>query len=84
MASLGRASAESAGIVLKKSGNDKLVLCPFHADGELSLVVTPAKKSLATAFSCQDWRWAIDWVMKLRGVSFRHAVELFKSILCLP
>ena len=34
---------EAAGIVLKKSGKDKIGLCPFHADGEPSLVVTPAK-----------------------------------------
>ena len=25
---------EAAGIVLKKSGKDKIGLCPFHADGE--------------------------------------------------
>ena len=69
---------ESAGIVLKKSGKDKIGLCPFHADGEPSLVVTPAK-NLWHCFSCQIGGGAIDWVMKLRGVSFRHAVELLKS-----
>jgi len=69
---------ESAGIVLKKSGKDKIGLCPFHADGEPSLVVTPAK-NLWHCFSCQIGGGAIDWVMKLRGVSFRHAVELLKT-----
>ena len=69
---------ESAGIVLKKSGKDKIGLCLFHADGEPSLVVTPAK-NLWHCFSCQIGGGAIDWVMKLRGVSFRHAVELLKS-----
>jgi len=69
---------ESAGIALKKSGKDKIGLCPFHADGEPSLVVTPAK-NLWHCFSCQIGGGAIDWVMKLRGVSFRHAVELLRS-----
>jgi len=69
---------EAAGIVLKKSGKDKIGLCPFHADGEPSLVVTPAK-NLWHCFSCQIGGGAIDWVMKLRGVSFRHAVELLKT-----
>lgn len=69
---------EAAGIVLKKSGKDQLGLCPFHADGEPSLVVTPAK-NLWHCFSCQIGGGPIDWVMKLRGVSFRHAVELLKA-----
>jgi DNA primase len=43
---------ETAGIVLKKSGKDKIGLCPFHADGEPSLVVTPTK-NLWHCFSCQ-------------------------------
>lgn len=66
---------ESAGIVLKKSGKDKIGHCPFHADGEPSLVVTPAK-NLWHCFGCGVGGDAIAWVMKLRGVSFRHAVEL--------
>lgn len=69
---------ESAGIVLKRSGKDKIGLCPFHADGEPSLVITPAK-NLWHCFSCQIGGNAIDWLMKLRGVSFRHAVELLKT-----
>lgn len=69
---------EAAGIVLKKSGKDQLGLCPFHADGEPSLIVTPAK-NLWHCFSCQIGGGPIDWVMKWRGVSFRHAVELLKS-----
>lgn len=69
---------EVAGIALKKSGKDQLGLCPFHADREPSLIVTPAK-NLWHCFSCQTGGGPIDWVMKLRGVSFRHAVELLKS-----
>lgn len=69
---------EAAGIVLKKSGKDKLGLCPFHADGEPSLVVSPAK-NLWHCFACQIGGGPIDWVMKAKGVSFRHAVELLKA-----
>lgn len=69
---------EAAGIVLKKGGKDKLGRCPFHDDSEPSLVVTPAK-NLWHCFSCQIGGGPIDWVMKLKGVSFRHAVELLKT-----
>jgi DNA primase len=69
---------ESAGIVLKKSGEDRIGTCPFHEDGEPSLVVTPSK-NLWLCFGCQIGGGPIDWVMKLRGDSFRHAVELLKA-----
>ncbi|UUZ57408.1 CHC2 zinc finger domain-containing protein [Massilia sp. H-1] len=52
--------------------------CPFHEDGEPSLVVTPSK-NLWHCFGCQSGGDAIAWVMKLRGVSFRHAVELLHA-----
>ena len=69
---------EGAGITLKKSGKDKIGQCPFHEDGEPSLVVTPAK-NLWHCFGCQIGGGPIDWIMKQRGVSFRHAVELLKE-----
>src|SRR5450830_1515274 len=69
---------ESAGVALKKSGKDRIGTCPFHADGEPSLVVTPVK-NLWHCFGCQVGGGPIDWVMKLKGVSFRHAVELLKD-----
>ena len=69
---------EAAGIALKKSGKDKLGLCPFHEDKEASLVVSPAK-NLWHCFSCQIGGGPIDWVMKHKGVSFRHAVELLRA-----
>jgi DNA primase catalytic core len=69
---------EAAGVTLQKSGKDRLGLCPFHADGEPSLVVTPAK-NLWHCFGCQIGGGPIDWVMRHRGVSFRHAVELLKD-----
>jgi DNA primase catalytic core len=65
-------------VELKKAGKDMLGRCPFHDDAEASLVVTPAK-NLWHCFGCQVGGGPIDWVMKSRGVSFRHAVELLKA-----
>jgi DNA primase len=69
---------ESAGIELKKAGKDWLGRCPFHEDREASLVVTPGK-NLWHCFGCGVGGGPIDWVMKARGVSFRHAVELLRE-----
>lgn len=70
--------AEASGVVLKKSGKDKVGRCPFHEDETASLVVTPAK-NLWHCFGCGVGGGPIDWVMKHRGVSFRHAVELLRE-----
>jgi hypothetical protein len=69
---------EAAGVELKKAGKEWLGRCPFHEDAEASLVVTPSK-NLWHCFGCQVGGGPIDWVMKSRGVSFRHAVELLKA-----
>ena len=69
---------QTSGVVLKKSGRDFTGICPFHADTTASLVVTPAK-NLWHCFGCQTGGGPIDWVIKSRGVSFRHAVELLKE-----
>jgi DNA primase len=69
---------ESAGVELRKTGKDLSGKCPFHADDTASLVITPSK-NLWHCFGCQCGGGVIDWVMKLRGVSFRHAVELLKD-----
>jgi DNA primase len=69
---------ESAGVALKKVGKDLSGHCPFHEDTTSSLVITPAK-NLWHCFGCQCGGGPIDWVMKLKGVSFRHAVELLKD-----
>lgn len=69
---------EAGGIELRKVGKDIAGRCPFHEDAEPSLIVTPAK-NLWHCFGCQVGGGPIDWVMKLKGVSFRHAVELLKD-----
>ena len=70
---------EDAGIMLKKHGKDYLGLCPFHADKEPSLVVSPDKNLWHCLGACQCGGSVIDWVMKKNGVSFRHAVELLRA-----
>jgi DNA primase len=65
----------SDGVVLMRQGGDLAGLCPFHAEDTPSLKVTPGK-NLWHCFGCGAGGGAIDWVMKRRGVSFRHAVEL--------
>ena len=69
---------EAAGIALRPAGKDLLGRCPFHEDREASLVVTPAK-NLWHCFACQIGGGPIDWMMKSKGVSFRHAVELLRE-----
>ena len=70
---------EARGIELKRHGADLLGLCPFHDDHEPSLVVSPKKNLWHCLGACQQGGSVIDWVMKSRGVSFRHAVELLRT-----
>ncbi len=71
--------AESTGIALKRHGADLLGLCPFHDDHEPSLVISPNKNLWHCLGACQAGGSVIDWVMKMQGVSFRHAVELLRN-----
>jgi DNA primase len=68
----------ASGVELKAAGKDLLGRCPFHEDREASFVVTPAK-NLWHCFSCQIGGGPIDWMMKTKSVSFRHAVELLRA-----
>ncbi len=69
---------ESNGIKLDKKGSDYHGCCPFHDDKTPSLVVTPSK-NLFHCFGCGAAGSVVDWVMKMQGISFRHAVELLKK-----
>ncbi len=68
----------SRGVALKPQGGDLLGLCPFHADENPSLHVTPAKR-LWRCVSCQATGNVIQFVQRFDGVSFRHAYELLKN-----
>ncbi len=69
---------EASGVELKRGGKDMLGRCPFHEDDTASLVVSPGK-NLWHCFGCGAAGGPIDWVMKTRGMSFRHAVELLRE-----
>ncbi len=71
--------AEAQGIRLERHGTDLRGLCPFHEDHNPSLVITPAKNLWNCLGACGKGGSVIDWVMKSKGVSFRHAVELLRA-----
>ena len=70
---------EAQGIELTRHGADLLGRCPFHDDKTPSLVVSPKKNLWHCLGACQTGGTVIDWVMKTRGISFRHAVELLRA-----
>jgi len=70
---------EASGVELKRAGKDLLGRCPFHDDHGPSLVVSPAKNLWHCLGACQAGGTVIDWVMRMNGVSFRHAVELLRA-----
>jgi DNA primase catalytic core len=51
--------------------------CPFHDDREASFIVTP-EKNLFHCLGCGAGGSVIDFVMKMDGLSFRHAVEVLR------
>lgn len=71
--------AEARGVKLTRHGADLLGLCPFHDDREPSLAISPQKNLWHCLGACQAGGTVIDWVMRAQGISFRHAMELFKS-----
>ena len=70
---------EARGIELKRHGANLIGRCPFHEDRTPSLVVSPTKNLWHCLGACQTGGSVIDWVMKVEGISFRHAVELLRS-----
>ncbi len=70
---------ELAGVELRRQGKDMVGCCPFHEDRTPSLVISPAKNLWHCLGACQAGGSVIDWVMRVEGVSFRHAVELLRD-----
>lgn len=71
--------AEARGFELKPHGKHYAIHCPFHADDKTpSLIITP-DKNLFHCPACGAKGSPIDWVMKLEGVSMRHALELLAN-----
>jgi DNA primase len=71
--------AEAQGIKLERHGTDLRGLCPFHEDHNPSLVITPSKNLWNCLGACGGGGSVIDWVIKSKGVSFRHAIELLRA-----
>lgn len=67
------------GVELKRHGAELLGTCPFHEDKTPSLVVSPKTNLWHCLGKCNIGGSTIDWVMKTKGVSFRHAVELLRA-----
>ena len=61
-------------VPLTPRGKDQVGRCPFHEDDTASFVVTDAK-GLWHCFGCHVGGTAIDWVMKIDGLSFREAAD---------
>ena len=66
------------GVVLNKQGEDLVGLCPFHEESTPSFRVTPSR-GLFHCFGCGAAGDAVAFVMKKRGLAFRHAVELLMA-----
>lgn len=67
------------GVELKRHGAELIGTCPFHEDKTPSLVVSPKTNLWHCLGKCNIGGSTIDWVMKTKGVSFRHAVELLRA-----
>jgi DNA primase catalytic core len=67
------------GVELKRTGANLVGRCPFHDDRTPSLIVTPETNLWRCMGACNVGGSTIDWVMRTRGVSFRHAAELLRA-----
>jgi DNA primase len=72
---------EASGVELKRVGKDLFGRGPFHApDDTPSLSVTPSKNLWHCLGACNEGGDVFAWVMKMKGVWFRHAFELLNTI----
>ena len=69
---------ESFGVRLIRQGKSFMGLCPFHDDKNPSLSVN-REKGLYNCFGCGEGGDAFDLVMKLKGYSFREALDYLKG-----
>jgi len=67
------------GVELKRQGRDLFGRCPFHDDKTPSLSVSAETNLWHCLGACNSGGDVIAWVIKTRGVSFRHAVELLRD-----
>ena len=67
---------EASGSVFAKHGADIVCVCPFHTDKTPSLIISERKNLWRCHGACGIGGDVVALTMKLKGVSFRHAVEL--------
>ena len=70
---------EARGSVFAPHGADVVTACPFHDDRTPSLIVSTRKNLWRCHGACGVGGDVIALEQKLRGVSFRHAVELLAN-----
>ena len=70
---------EAAGAVFAKHGADVVCRCPFHEDKTPSLIISERKNLWRCHGACGIGGDVVALTMKLKGVSFRHAVELLAA-----
>lgn len=61
-------------VPLKKSGSNYMCCCPFHHEKTPSFCVTPSKQ-MFYCFGCRAHGNALDFIEKLKNLSFPDAVE---------
>jgi len=64
----------SENLPLTRKGRDYFGVCPFHPDKNPSFSVSP-EKQLYYCFGCGASGDAVDWMMKIRSLSFADAVR---------
>lgn len=67
-------SVVSQSVELKKNGPEWLGLCPFHSESTPSFTVVPAK-GFYHCFGCGEHGNVIDFIQKVKGISFPEAVS---------
>lgn len=67
---------EFSGVKLKSKGKNFIGNCPFHKDKENSLVISKNKNLWNCFGACQQGGDVIEWVMRIKNISFRHAIEI--------
>jgi DNA primase catalytic core len=70
--------AEARGIKLRRSGKELIGLCPFHKDTKPSLNIDPVQNVWNCKGACGEGGDVIEWVKRIEGVSFSHALELLQ------
>ncbi|RXY96632.1 DNA primase [Malacoplasma penetrans] len=64
---------------LSKKGNDYKAICPFHADRNPSLSVSPSK-NVFKCFTCNTGGDSLRFIMLYKKITYTEAIKEFKTI----